>query len=131
MIKPFHLSFVVPNLAIAKEFYIDVLACEVGKDVGDWLNILFFGHQVTIHQETAIMLSRPIDHFGVIMSKDEWLNTSNRLTSNGIVFEMTPTIRNEGTDIESGKYLVKDPAGNLLEFKYYCDFTKTVGGENA
>ncbi|MFT5572093.1 MAG: extradiol dioxygenase family protein [Cryomorphaceae bacterium] len=130
MIKPFHLSFVVPNLEAAKKFYIDVLGCEVGRDVGDWIDILFFGHQVTIHQEKGAMIAKPLDHFGVIMDENEWTNTSNQLSSNGIIFEMKPTIRNKGTDIESGKYLVKDPAGNLLEFKYYSDFSQTVGGKN-
>ena len=43
---------------------------------------------------------------------------------------MKPTIRNKGSDKEAGKYLVKDPAGNLLEFKYYSNFSQTVGGEN-
>jgi extradiol dioxygenase family protein len=130
MIKPFHLSFVVADLGQAKKFYINVLECEVGRDVGDWLDILFFGHQVTIHQETGAMLAKAIDHFGVIMDKTEWLKTSLQLSSNNIAFEMKPTVKNKGTDIESGKYLVKDPAGNLLEFKYYNDFSQTVGGNN-
>lgn len=128
--KPFHLSFVVPNLEQAKEFYTQVLQCSVGRDTGAWVDILFFGHQVTIHQESENMISRPIDHFGPILDKQTWLTTLERCKSNNIEFVMQSTIKNEGSDDESGKFIVLDPARNIIEFKFYNHFEKTVTNDN-
>ena len=131
MIKPFHLSFVVPDLRIAKEFYTDILGCELGRDTGAWLDILFFGHQITMHQERSGMLVKAIDHFGPTLDKQEWQTLSKILIANAIHFELAPTIMYEGTDQETGKYIIKDPAGNLLEFKYYHNFTRTMQAQAA
>ncbi len=51
MTQPFHLSLVVPDLNRVRAFYVDVLGCRVGREMGSWLDILFFGHQLTIHQD--------------------------------------------------------------------------------
>ncbi len=119
MIKPFHLSFVVPDLLKAKKFYMDVLGCELGRDKGEWIDVILFGHQITIHQERAGMPAKSIDHFGPVLDKNEWQSVSKALISKGIPFELSPTIQFEGSKKEVGKYIVKDPAGNLIEFKYY------------
>ncbi len=50
MIKPFHLSFAVPDLKQAVDFYVNVLGSEMGRDMGAWVDIIFFGHQLTLHQ---------------------------------------------------------------------------------
>jgi extradiol dioxygenase family protein len=42
--------------------------------MGYCIDIIFFGHQLTLHQETSLMKVHPIDHFGVILEKDEWLS---------------------------------------------------------
>lgn len=131
MIKPFHLSFTVPNLEEAKKFYLNHLGCKIGRDTGDWIDVIFFGHQITIHQESEDMHSIPIDHFGVILSKHDWIDISNRISSSDVPFELNPIIKEEGTDIESGKFIVKDPASNVLEFKYYESFNTTVAVKNA
>ena len=66
-----------------------------------------------------------------MLIKEEWLAISGVLSSNNIAFQLPPTIKEEGSDMESGKYIVKDPAGNILEFKYYISFATTVEGKNA
>ncbi len=48
MIKPFHLSIVVPDLEQARVFYVNLLRCAVGRDQGQWIDILFFGHQMSL-----------------------------------------------------------------------------------
>jgi extradiol dioxygenase family protein len=126
MIKPFHLSIVVPDLEHARAFYVNLLGCTVGRDKGQWIDILFYGHQMTLHQEREGMVAKSIDHFGPILEKEEWKRISDRFRSNGIAFELQPIIREEGSDIESGKFIVKDPAGNILEFKYYKSFSISV-----
>jgi extradiol dioxygenase family protein len=123
MIKPFHLSIVVPDLEQVRMFYVNILGCMVGRDKGQWIDILFFGHQMTVHQEREGMVAKAIDHFGPVLEKEEWKKISDNLHLNSIAFEMQPFIWEEGTDAESGKFIVKDPAGNILEFKFYKNFS--------
>lgn len=131
MIKPFHLSFVVPDLNHAKEFYVDALGCKVGRNAGDWIDIIFFGHQITMHQERQSMKARAIDHFGPVLEKAEWQAVAEKLSSSDVDFQLPPTVKDNGANSESGKYIVKDPAGNLLEFKYYDSFSTTVEVKSA
>ncbi len=92
---------------------------------------MFYGHQVTMHQERDGVIAKPIDHFGPVLEKDEWLKVSASLKANLIAFEMPPLIKGENTRGEVGKFIVQDPAGDLLEFKYYANFTGTVALESA
>ena len=126
MIKPFHLSFSVPNLEQCKKFYINILECNIGRDTGSWIDVIFFGHQLTLHQEQDGKPSIPLDHFGAILTNKEWLKVSNNITSQDLPFVLKPIIKEEGTDTESGKFIIKDPANNILEFKYYKSFDATV-----
>ena len=119
--KPFHLSFAVPDLKQARQFYQDTLGCAVGRDQGSWIDVILFGHQITVHQESEHMKSRPIDHFGPILDKSEWENVRERCESAGVEFSMRPLILADGTAQESGKFTIKDPADNVIEFKYYGD----------
>ncbi len=119
MIKPFHLSFTVPNLREAEAFYIDLLECKKGRDTGDWIDVIFYGHQLTIHQENEEMHSQAIDHFGVILEKDEWLTVLEKIQRIGAEFVLSPSTPTAENNSESGKFIIKDPANNLIEFKFY------------
>jgi len=130
MIKPFHLSFVVPDIQVIKAFYTGVFGCNIGRDTGSWFDIIFYGHQITIHQENDHSKAYTIDHFGPVLSKNDWEAAIGQCESNNIDFLMKPTFRNEGKEDESGKFLIKDPAGNTLEFKFYNIFATTVAKEN-
>ena len=127
MIRPFHLSFVVPDKELARSFYIDVIGCSMGRDNEAWFDILFFGHQLTIHQATEKSPAFQINHFGPILAKNEWLNIVHKCQSKNIEVILSPTIKNKDKEDESGKFIIKDPSGNVLEFKYYSNFDKTVG----
>ena len=73
MILPFHLSFVVSDKEKAKVFYLEVLGCTLGRDNETWFDIMFFGHQITIHEANDKMKMANIDHFGPILTKQNWL----------------------------------------------------------
>ena len=75
-------------------------------------------------------MAKAIDHFGPVLSKEDWLKISDIFSSCNYAFEMEPIIRDEGFETEAGKFLVKDPAGNLLEFKFYASFSGTVKNSN-
>lgn len=130
MIKPFHLSFAVPDIEQAKEFYVDLLGCDIGRDNDNWVDILFFGHQVTVHQQNENMPAVAIDHFGPVLDKNEWLSISEKCAAEKVNFILAPSVKDEGTDTEEGKFIVNDPAGNVLEFKYYGSFDLTVAGRD-
>jgi len=117
--NPFHLSFVVPDLRLAEDFYVNFLGCKKGRDTGAWIDIIFFGHQLTLHQETQLMRAHAIDHFGIILERDEWLSISQKVNLEHSPFILLPTERVNEDNSESGKYIIKDPAGNLIEFKFY------------
>ncbi len=119
MNNPFHLSFVVPHLRAAEDFYINFLDCKKGRDTGQWLDIIFFGHQLTLHQETTSMPAQAIDHFGVILAKSEWLSLSKKVVTSSNSFKLAPIEKLNEDGSESGKFIINDPAGNLIEFKFY------------
>ncbi|WP_143764282.1 dioxygenase [Cognaticolwellia mytili] len=119
MNNPFHLSFVVPNLRLAEEFYVNFLGCKKGRDTGKWIDIIFFGHQLTLHQETEKMKAQSIDHFGVILEKTEWLSIVKKIENKSIAFVLPPNEKINNDNSESGKFIINDPASNRLEFKFY------------
>lgn len=126
MTPSFHLSFSVPVKTSVKHFYTTILDCKIGRDEDTWFDVLFFGHQLTIHQASDQQKAIKIDHFGPILSKPEWQNVIDRCRQHHIEFLLIPTLKNEGKSDESGKFLIQDPAGNVLEFKFYASFEKTV-----
>ena len=119
MSNPFHLSFVVPDLLLAEGFYVNFLGCKKGRDTGKWIDINFFGHQLALHQETENMKAQSIDHFGVILEKAEWLSISKKVEVQNISIVLSPNEKTNDDSSESGKFIIKDPANNLIEFKFY------------
>ena len=107
-------------------FYTEVLGCEVGRDNPDWFDIHFFGHQLTIHQANEYMTAFTIDHFGPILSKQRWQELSQRIVDAGIEFVTKPFEKSDENGNGSGKFLIHDPAGNTLEFKYYDKLNDTI-----
>jgi len=119
MSNPFHLSFVVPDLRLAEAFYVDFLGCKKGRDKGTWIDIIFFGHQLTLHQESEDQAAQSIDHFGVILDKAEWSSIAKKVVNEDLDFVLSPTEKINEDDSESGKFVILDPASNRIEFKFY------------
>jgi extradiol dioxygenase family protein len=115
----FHLSFVVPELRVAEAFYVNFLGCKKGRDTGQWIDIMFFGHQLTLHQETALIKAQSIDHFGIILEKAQWLSIAQKVEFENMPFILSPNEKINADNSESGKFIIKDPASNLIEFKFY------------
>ncbi|WP_157443102.1 hypothetical protein [Colwellia piezophila] len=115
----FHLSIVVPQLRLAEAFYVNFLGCKKGRDTGKWIDIIFFGHQLTLHQETEKIKAQSIDHFGVILVKTEWLSLAKKIEVVNYPFILSPNEKINDDNSESGKFIIKDPASNIIEFKFY------------
>jgi extradiol dioxygenase family protein len=125
----FHLSFPVVELAAAKRFYTEVLGAEVGRENEEWLDILLWGHQITLQNgpEEVIPLARQRKrHFGVILPWAEWENQAARIRLMGIQFLSEPTVLLKGTPQEHAKFYLADPSNNVIEVKTYRDVGRTV-----
>ena len=134
MISPFHLAIAVDDLTAASHFYGNVLACQKGRSDVHWIDWDFFGHQLVTHLVDTMPIairpnevdskSVPVPHFGVVLQKEEWLATIDKIKANGIAFEIEPYVRFKGKTGEQGTFFLFDPAGNALEFKYFNDMTQ-------
>ena len=117
-----HVSLPVRDLAETRHFYVDVLGCELGRVRDRWLDVFFFGCQVTLHERPAEVLSpaqRGVRHFGVTLPEDQWRAVVERLQSGGASFIRGPKTDYGGTDREQTKAMVADPSGNAIEIKTY------------
>ena len=130
-LQPFHLAIPVDDLAAAEAFYCGLLGCGTGRTAPRWIDLDFFGHQVTLHLVeggNATQSTNPVDgdsvparHFGVILGMDAWRTLADRLKSAGTTFLIEPRIRFQGEIGEQATMFLEDPSGNALEFKSFAD----------
>ena len=126
----FHLAFPVLDLQTSKAFYMNILGAEVGRENEQWIDVLLWGHQITLHCRPDDVLSRENQgkrHFGVVLPWDEWLAAAQRVTENGGQFMQEPQTLLKGSEQEQGKFYLEDPSFNVLEIKTYRDFSTTLG----
>ena len=128
MISPFHLALSVRNLDETRHFYGTMLQCREGRSAPTWIDFDLFGHQLSFHMLQSEMSegynpvdgdSVPIPHFGVILPWKQWHHFRDQLISEGIRFEIEPTIRFKGLAGEQATMFFRDPSGNALEFKSF------------
>jgi extradiol dioxygenase family protein len=48
-LQPYHLALPVNDLAAASDFYCRLLGCETGRTAERWIDLNFFGHQLSLH----------------------------------------------------------------------------------
>jgi extradiol dioxygenase family protein len=128
----FHLSIPVADLEAAKRFYTEVLGARVGRTTDDWLDVLLWGHQITLQRLPGEVLSPEAQgkrHFGVILPWAEWDALGARLLARGTPLLSPPAIANAGTPKEQGKIYLADPSHNVIEIKTYRDLAATIGYE--
>lgn len=130
-LPPFHLAIPVTDLEVADAFYCGLLGCGKGRTASRWIDLNFFGHQVTLHlvDEPATAVStNPVDgdsvparHFGVVLKMPEWQGLADRLEQENQPFLISPRIRFQGQVGEQATMFLYDPSGNALEFKSFRD----------
>ncbi|MBM4255494.1 MAG: glyoxalase [Deltaproteobacteria bacterium] len=130
----FHLAFPVTDLQSARQFYVDLLGCRVGRESDVWIDFDFFDHQITAHltesanESTAANMvdgdDVPVRHFGVILEWDTWQALADRLQRQNADFVITPHIRFKGEVGEQATMFITDPSGNALEFKSFKDMNR-------
>ncbi|MSQ47043.1 MAG: glyoxalase [Deltaproteobacteria bacterium] len=130
----FHLAFPVVDLVATRRFYVDLLKCQIGRENDQWIDFDFFGHQITAHlssEEARLVAVNlvdgddvPVHHFGVILEWPEWQRLAERLTREQTQFVIAPHLRFQGQVGEQATMFIRDPSGNILEFKSFKDMTR-------
>jgi extradiol dioxygenase family protein len=131
MNAPFHLALPVTDLSSAEAFYCGLLGCSKGRTASRWIDLNFYGHQVTLHlvdETDHDAPTNPVDgdsvparHFGVVLAMNDWRQLADRLSDAGCEFLISPRIRFEGETGEQATLFILDPCGNALEFKSFAD----------
>lgn len=127
----FHLAYNVRDLDEARTFYCDLLGCREGRSTDSWVDIDFFGHQLSLHLGTPFQTERtgkvgkemvPMPHLGVILPLEEWQALARRLEEADIDFVFPPFARFVGEPGEQHTMFFLDPFGNPIEVKGFADF---------
>lgn len=130
VLPPFHLAFPVHDLAVARQFYGDLLGCPEGRSSGEWVDFNFYGHQIVAHlapdecghRHTSAVDGHnvPVRHFGAILTLGEWNVLADRLKAAGTKFVIEPYVRFKGEPGEQATMFFLDPSGNAIEFKAFA-----------
>jgi extradiol dioxygenase family protein len=130
----FHLAFPVHDLALAREFYGQILQCPEGRSSDAWIDFDLYGHQIVAHlapEEVGSRSTSPVDghdvpvrHFGAILSMAQWNDLAERLKAVGVRFVIEPQVRFKGQVGEQATMFFLDPSGNALEFKAFQDMSQ-------
>ena len=128
MEAPFHHAFLVRDLQQARAFYGGLLGCREGRSAATWVDVDFFGHQLSLHLgEPAVSATKgevdgievPMPHFGAILPMAAFEALAARLEAAGTAFVIPPRLRYAGQPAEQRTMLLLDPSGNALEFKAF------------
>lgn len=120
--KPsFHLSIGVGSMEDSVTFFVDVLRAEVQhRDPSGYVNIDWFGSQITLKPHAGIVPDLPDFHFGINLELTEFERLASHVLANGRQFiAAEPEVWDEGTPMERKKMYLRCPTGYLVELKGY------------
>jgi extradiol dioxygenase family protein len=117
-----HLSIPVADLAAARAFYVDTLGCRLGRVRDEWLDVWFYGLQLTLQKRPAEV--RPegaegVRHFGVTLDAVALGEVLERLRGSSVRW-VAPVTTDALLDGKTSAK-VQDPSGNVIEFKAYAE----------
>lgn len=124
----FHLSLPCNGTEATKNFYVNILGANLGRNTNQWLDIDLYNHQITFtksgdfnfafknYKFEGIIL--PSFHFGVILSKEIWMRLYEKLKISKTIFIEKTTFLKEKNG-EHISFFVKDPNGYIVEFKHF------------
>jgi uncharacterized protein len=120
-----HLSIVVDDLAVARAFYVDLLGCRPGREHEGWMDVWFFGLQLTLQERPDQMLALERQghrHFGVTLDAGAFDDLVARLDAVPGTRWLVPVATDyAGTSRQQTKGKLADPSGNVIELKTYAD----------
>ncbi len=127
---PFHLAFPVTDLESTRAFFTELLGCTIGREDTRWIDLDFFGHQITAHlsEHMPEIATNAVDghevpasHFGAVLPWERWHELADALRAAGARFLIEPYLRFEGQVGEQATMFLHDPSGNAIELKSFRD----------
>lgn len=127
----FHLAFHVTDLDEAARFYIDVLGAQAGRRSDTWVDVSWYGHQLSMHLGVPMASACtgdvdgqavPMPHFGLVLQMPQWTQLRDRLEAQGVVMVIAPHVRFVGQAGEQATMFFRDPFGNPIEVKGFADW---------
>jgi extradiol dioxygenase family protein len=123
-----HLSLPVRDLDESRTFYADVLGCDIGRVRPGFIDVWFFGMQLTLHEVPELVSApdpRGVRHFGVTLGAEQLAAVLDRVGSHpaaGTIEWLRPLATDHaGTPRAQTKAMIVDPSGNAIELKSYAD----------
>jgi extradiol dioxygenase family protein len=119
-----HLSVPVRDVEEAQDFYVRALGCQPARARDDFIDVWFFGLQLTLHDrpdEATGLVAGSARHFGVTLERDEFEELVERLERNDVEWLSPVTTDDAGLLTEQTKAKIVDPSGNVIEVKTYRD----------
>jgi uncharacterized protein len=123
----FHVAIPCHDLDAAFDFYVTGLGCKLARRYADRITLDFFGDQVVCHL-TDMQVPEAEDqdlyprHFGITFAQRADLDRLLRLVEvRKLEVFREPSLRFAGMVEEHTTVVLRDPSGNLLEFKHYVD----------
>jgi extradiol dioxygenase family protein len=118
-----HLSLPVADLDRARDFYVELLGCPLGRVRERWLDVWFYGLQLTLQDDPDHVLASDavgVRHFGVTLDGDVLAALVTRLRRADVDWVHQVAIDYAGTPEEQTKAKLRDPDGNVIELKSYA-----------
>lgn len=128
----FHLAIPINDVDKAKEYYINGLGCELGRESPHAVILNFHGHQVVAHTTPETLTPQKgiyPRHFGLIFPEEkDWENLLSRVQDKQLKFYQDAKLRFPGKLTEHRTFFLEDPFHNYLEFKFYRHYEAIFGG---
>jgi uncharacterized protein len=124
-----HLSLPVRDLDEARQFYVGALGCEAGRRREGYLDMWFYGMQITLHDrpdEVDAGAKGGVRHFGVSLGRDDFDALTARLAAADVEWVVPVSTDDPGLPTEQTKAKVADPSGNVIEIKTYADLAAAL-----
>jgi extradiol dioxygenase family protein len=122
----FHLAIPTHDLDAAQQFYVDGLGCHLARRYHDRITLDFFGDQVVCHLSGEDKIERQPElyprHFGVTFRRREDFDAVLFCAQiRDLPFFQACQPRFKDRVEEHLTFVLRDPSGNLIEFKHYRD----------
>ena len=110
------------ELSESLDFYCRILGGVIGRQHAQWVDVILFGHQLTLQQRPDQVLARElrgVRHFGFILDWNDWQALADRVQASSAHSVLSRELRAPASTDEHVKLLLEDPSANLIEIKAY------------